>query len=67
MTQILNNVIVLMVLYCAQKLLGWEKSKTLYPPSLSKAAPFTLERHIWFESLKMQGFRNKIDALLNHI
>ena len=48
MAQILNNVIVWMVPYCAHKLLGLKK----------KAGPFTLERHIYVKALKMQGFPN---------
>ena len=45
-TEILNNVIVSMVLYCAQKLLGWKKHKPFIHLSLGKAGPFTLESHI---------------------
>ena len=32
------------------------KTELFILPFLSKAGPFTLERHIWFESIKMQGF-----------
>ena len=30
----------------------------LYPPSLGKAGPFTLDNHIHVKALKMQGFPN---------
>ena len=33
--------------------------------SLGKADPFTLESHIHVKALKMQGFPNNIDTLLN--
>ena len=45
--QLLNNVNVWMVLYCAQHLLGLKKKqKPFLHLSLSKAGPFTLESHI---------------------
>ena len=52
-TQILNNVIVWMVLYCAHKLLRWKRNTTLCQPSLSKAGPLTFPWYfywiaIWF-------------------
>ena len=46
-TQILNNVIVWMVLYCARKVLGWKK-QTLCPPSLSKAGPLTFPWYFYW-------------------
>ena len=47
MAQLLNNVNVWMVLYCAQHLLGLKKKqKPFLHLSLSKAGPFTLESHI---------------------
>ena len=60
-TQILNNVIVSMVPYCAQKLLGWKNNtEPFIHLSLGKAAGpftyFTLESHIHVKALKMQGF-----------
>ena len=46
-TEILNNVIVSMVRYCAQLFLGWKKNtKPVIHLSLGKAGPFTLESHI---------------------
>ena len=51
MAELLNNMNVWMVLYCAQQLLGLKKkAKTLSPPFLSKAGPFTLESHICVKS-----------------
>ena len=58
MTEILKNVIVWMVPYCAQQLLGWKKTKPFVHLSLGKAGPFTLESHIHVKALKMQGFPN---------
>ena len=63
-TQILNNVNVWMVLYCAHKLLRWSKITTLYPPSLSKAGPFTLESHIAWKASKRK-VSQKEDTSLN--
>ena len=58
-TQILNNVIVSMVPYCAQTLLGWKNKKTFIHLSLGKADPFTLENHIHVKALNTQGFPDK--------
>ena len=58
MAELLNNMNVWMVLYCAQQLLGLKKIKNLLHLSLSKAGPFTLESHIHVQALKMQGFPN---------
>ena len=64
-TQILNNVIVSMVPYCAQKLLGWKKNtKPFIHHSFGKAGPFALESPIHVKALNMQGFSYNIDALL---
>ena len=64
-TQILNNGIVSMVPYCAQKLLGWKNNTNPFIHlSLGRAGPFTWENHINVKALKMQGFPN-IYALLN--
>ena len=47
MAQLLNNMNVWMVLYCAQHLLELKKKQKPFPHlSLSKAGPFTLESHI---------------------
>ena len=56
MAQILNNIIVWMVLYCAQKLLGRTKSQNLLF-TLGKAGPFTLESHIYVKALKCKVFQ----------
>ena len=52
MAQLLNNMNVWMVLYCAQQLLGLKQIKNLLHLSLSKAGPFTLESHICVKALK---------------
>ena len=57
MAQLLNNVIVWIVLYCAQQLLGLKKQKPFLHLSLSKAAPFTLESHIYVKALKCKVFQ----------
>ena len=54
--QLLNNMNVWMVLYCAKQLLGLKKIKNLLL-SLSKAGPFTLESHICVKSLKCKVFQ----------
>ena len=47
MAQLLNNMNVWMVLYCAQHFFGVEKKTKPFPHlSLSKAGPFTLGNHI---------------------
>ena len=55
--QLLNNMNVWMVLYCAKQLLGLKKIKNLLHLSLSKAGPFTLESHICVKSLKCKVFQ----------
>jgi len=56
--QILNNIIVWMVLYCAHQLLGLKKTnKPVLHLSLGKAGPFTSENHIC-QSFEMQEYRN---------
>ena len=55
--QLLNNMNVWMVLYCAQQLLGLKKSKNLLHLSLSKAGPFTLGNHICDKALKCKVFQ----------
>ena len=56
--QLLNNMNVLMVLYCAQQLLGLKKNqKPFLYLSLSKAGPFTLESHICAKTLKCNVFQ----------
>ena len=45
MAELLNNMNVWMVLYCAKQLLGLKKIKNLLHLSLSKAGPFTLGGH----------------------
>ena len=58
MVQILNNMNVWMVPYCAQQLLGLEKKqKPFLHLSLSKAGPFTLESHICDKALKCKVFQ----------
>ena len=57
MAQLLNNMNVWMVLYCAQQLLGLKKSKSFPQFSLSKADPFTLETHICVKALKCKVFQ----------
>jgi len=57
--QLLNNIIVWMVLYCENQLLGVKKkTKPFLHLSLSKAGPFTVESHICVKAFKMQGFPN---------
>ena len=59
MAELLNNMNVWMVLYCAQQLLGL-KTKTKNPflhLSLSKAGPFTLGNHICIKALKHKVFQ----------
>ena len=59
--QILNNIILWMVPFCAQQLLGVKNiSKNPKPCphlSLSKAGPFTLETHIYVKALKFIIFQ----------
>ena len=61
MAQILNNIILWMVPFCAQQLLGVKNiSKNPKPCphlSLSKAGPFTLETHIYVKALKFIIFQ----------
>ena len=58
MAQILNNIIVWMVLYCAQQLLGMKKeTKPFLHLSLGKAGPFALESHIHVKALKCKVFQ----------
>ena len=57
MAQLLNNMNVWMVLYCAQQLLGLKASKPFPHLSLSKAGPFTLENHICVNALKCKVFQ----------
>ena len=52
-TQLLNNIIVWMVLYCEHQLLGVKKkTKPFLHLSLGKAGPFTLESHSCVKALK---------------
>ena len=56
--QLLNNMNVWVVLYCAQQLLGLPKNqKPFLHLSLSKAGPFTLESHICVKALKCKIFQ----------
>ena len=55
--QLLNNMNVWVVLYCAKQLLGLKKKKTFLQLSLSKAGPFTLESHICVKALKCKIFQ----------
>ena len=55
--ELLNNMNVWMVLYCAKQLLGLKKIKNFLHLSLSKAGPFTLESHICLKSLKCKVFQ----------
>ena len=55
--QLLNNMNVWMVLYCAQQLLVLEKIKNLLHLSLSKSGPFTLGNHICDKTLKCKVFQ----------
>ena len=56
--QLLNNMNVWMVLYCAKQLLGLKKNqKPFLHLSLSKAGPFTLESHICVKALKCKIFQ----------
>ena len=57
LAQLLNNMNVWMVLYCAQQLLGLKQIKNLLHLSLSKAGPFTLESHICVKALKCKVFQ----------
>ena len=57
MAQILNNIIVWMVFYCAQQLLGLNKQRPFLQLSLGKAGPFTLESHIYVKALKCKVFQ----------
>ena len=60
MAELLNNMNVWMVLYCAQPLLGLKKKKQkpFLHLSLSKAGPFTLENHIFvLKLLKYKVFQ----------
>ena len=60
MAELLNNMNVWMVLYCAQQLLGLKKKtkKPFLHLSLSKAGPFVLDIDICVKAFKMQGFPN---------
>ena len=56
--ELLNNMNVWMVLYCAQQLLGLKKKqKPFLHLSLSKAGPFTLGNHICIKALKCKVFQ----------
>ena len=55
--QILNNMNVWMVLYCAKQLLGLKKIKNPFSTFLSKAGPFTLGNHICDKALKCKVFQ----------
>ena len=56
--QLLNNVNVWMVLYCAKQLLGLKKNqKPFLHLSLSKAGPFILGNHICIKALKCMVFQ----------
>ena len=57
MAQLLNNMNVWMVVYCAKQLLGLKKIKNLLHLSLSKAGPFTLGSHICVKALKCKVFQ----------
>ena len=57
MAELLNNINVWMVLYCAQQLLGLKKQKPFLHLSLSKASPFTLGNHICIKALKYKVFQ----------
>ena len=58
MAELLNNMNVWMVLYCAQQLLGLnKKQKPFLHLSLSKAGPFTLESNICDKVLKCKVFQ----------
>ena len=58
MIQILNNMNVWMVPYCAQQLLGLKKiKKPFLHLSLSKASPFTLGNHMCDKALKCKVFQ----------
>ena len=57
MAQVLNNIIVWMVLYCAQQLSGMKKTKPFLHLSFGKAGPFTLENYIHVKALKYKVFR----------
>ena len=58
MAQLLNNMNVWMVLYCAQQLLGLKKNqKPFLHLSLSKADPFTLESNFCVKALKSKVFQ----------
>ena len=54
--QLLNNMNVWMLLFCAQQLLGLKKVNLLHL-SLSKAGPSTLESHICVKALKCKVFQ----------
>ena len=63
--QLLNNMNVWMVLYCAQQLLGLKKKqKPFLHLSLSKAGPFTLGNHICDKALKCKVFQIIIRCLI---
>ena len=58
MAELLNNMNVWMVLYCAQQFLGLKKKqKPFLHLSLNKAGPFTLERNICDKALKCKVFQ----------
>ena len=58
MAELLNNMNVWMVLYCAQQLLGLKKQKkTFLHLSFSKAGPFVFEIDICVKALKCKVFQ----------
>ena len=58
MAELLNNMNVWMVLYCAQQFLGLKKKqKPFLHLSLNKAGPFTLESNICDKALKCKFFQ----------
>ena len=57
MAQILNNIIVWMVPYCAHQLLGMKKTKTHVYTFLWVKLAFTLESHIHVKALKCKVFQ----------
>ena len=62
MAQILNNTIVCMVPYCAQRPLGWGKKQNLFIQlSLGKACPFTLVSHFDLNQLKVDSNELKVN------
>ena len=57
MAQLLNNMNVWMVVYCAKQFLGLKKITNLLHLSLSTAGPFTLGSHICAKALKCKVFQ----------